>query len=79
MALRRILDVIDTGEHLKIARNALGWSLAETAAALLLAPGKSSQDRLREMEEGRREISGPIRVAMLAYLDGWRPTWFDEP
>lgn len=76
--LRPKLDMIDTGEHLKIARHSLGWSLAEMAGALLLADGKSSEDRLRQMEEGRREISGPIKVAVLAYLHGWRAPWMTE-
>ena len=64
---------IDTGADLRAARHVLGWSLADMAHALKLAPGKSSEDRLREMENDKREISGPIRVAVLAYLDGWRP------
>lgn len=85
MALRRIntamiadrlaseTDPVLAGEQLKLARHALGWSLAELVDALMLEPGDAAERRIREMEAGKRDISGPIRVAMLAYLDGWKP------
>jgi hypothetical protein len=28
------------------------------------------------MEDGRREISGPVAVAVEAFADGWRPDGF---
>jgi len=51
------------------------------ARALRLAgtPEKAAA-RVREMEAGRREISGPVQVAVEALLSGWRPNgWQDHP
>jgi len=68
--------MIETPADLKAARQALGWSLSQMADALRLAPPKGAQ-RVREMEAGAREISGPISVAVEALLSGWRPEGFD--
>ncbi len=51
------------------------------ARALRLAgtPEKAAA-RVREMEAGKRDISGPVQVAVEALLSGWRPTgWSDSP
>jgi len=44
------------------------------ARALRLAgtPDKAAT-RVREMESGNRPISGPVAVAVEAFLSGWRP------
>lgn len=68
-----------TPTTLKAARNALGWSLADMARALRLASAETKGgDRVREMESGARPISGPVSVAVEAFLTGWRPEgWTD--
>ena len=30
------------------------------------------------MEAGKRDISGPVQVAIEAFLSGWRPTGWSE-
>lgn len=71
---------ITTPDDLKAARQELGWSLRHLAQALRLAgtPEKAAT-RVREMEDERRDISGPVAVAVEAFLTGWRPQgWTDE-
>ena len=71
---------ITTPDDLKAARHALGWSLRQMARALRLAgtPEKAAT-RIREMEDARRDISGPVMVAVEAFLTGWRPEgWSDD-
>jgi hypothetical protein len=68
-------------DELKIARTILGWDHAQLARALRLAgtPDKQAA-RVREMEAGKRDISGPVQVAIEALLSGWRPNgWTDAP
>lgn len=50
------------------------------ARALRLAgtPDKL-EARIHDMEAGKRDISGPVQVAMEAFLSGWRPTGWTEP
>jgi hypothetical protein len=70
---------VTTPDDLKAARQRLGWSLRQMARALRLAgtPEKAAT-RVREMEDGRREISGPVCVAVESFLDGFRPeSWRD--
>ncbi len=71
--------MITTPDDLKAARHRLGWSLRTMARALRLAgaPEKAAT-RVREMEDGRREISGPVAVAVEAFADGWRPDDWSE-
>lgn len=64
--------MIRTPADLKAARRALGWSLSEMAGALRLT-GANAERMLRDMEAGAKPISGPIAVAVEAYLSGWRP------
>ena len=71
---------VATPEDLKAARHQLGWSLRQMARALRLAgtPEKAAT-RVREMEDGRRDISGPVCVAVEAFVHGWRPGgWTSE-
>jgi len=69
--------VIKTGPHLKQAREALGWSPVQLARALRLAGGdKQGEKRVLEMESGRRDISGPVTVAVESFLHGYLPVGF---
>jgi len=69
--------MIKTGPHLKQAREALGWSPTELARALRLAGGdKQGEKRVLEMESGRRDISGPVTVAVESFLRGFLPLGF---
>ncbi|MET0273763.1 MAG: helix-turn-helix transcriptional regulator [Phenylobacterium sp.] len=69
--------MIKTAPHLKQAREALGWTPAELARALRLAGGeKQGEKRVLEMESGRREISGPVAVAVESFLHGFSPVGF---
>lgn len=51
-----------TPADLKSARHALGLSVNEMADALRL--GANGHTAIREMERGKREISGPVSVAV---------------
>lgn len=69
--------VIKTGPHLKQAREALGWTPVQLARALRLAGGdKQGEKRVLEMESGRRDISGPVTVAVESFLHGYLPVGF---
>lgn len=63
---------ITTAADLYAARQRLGWSLRQMARALRLAEAKGA-DRVREMEDDRRPLTGPVCVAVEAFLSGWRP------
>jgi len=66
-------------DELRLARQVLGWSHDQMGRALKLAGGpEKAAARVKEMEAGRREISGPVQVAVEALLSGWRPSgWID--
>jgi hypothetical protein len=69
--------MIVTGPHLRQAREALGWSHADMARALRLAGDRSQgEKRVREMEAGKRMISGPVTVAVESFLHGFLPVGF---
>jgi rhamnose utilization protein RhaD (predicted bifunctional aldolase and dehydrogenase) len=69
--------VIRTGPHLKQAREALGWTPVDLARALRLAGGdKQGEKRVLEMEAGKRDISGPVTVAVESFLHGFLPVGF---
>jgi hypothetical protein len=60
---------IDTPAKVKAAREALGLSLSDMAIRLRLAGSlDNARTFVREMEEGRRPISGPIQVALEGML-----------
>lgn len=63
------------GTELKAARKELGWSLADMADALRLSE-TSGRDSIRKMESGKINISGPISVAVEAFLAGYIPEEF---
>ena len=66
------------GTELKAARKELGWSLADMAGALRLSE-TSGRDSIRKMESGKINISGPISVAVEAFLAGYIPEdYYDD-
>ncbi len=68
---------ISNGAAMKAARHALGWSLRDMARALRLASVETKgPDRVRDMESGAREVTGPVTVAVEAFLTGFRPAGF---
>lgn len=70
--------MIETPADLEQARTQLGWSLWDMARALRLnGEREQAAKRVREMENGARQISGPVAVAVEAFVDGWRPEGFD--
>lgn len=67
-------EMIRTPHELYEARKALGWTIAEMARELRLGgAGDKPAQYVREMESGARPISGPISVAVEAFLAGFRP------
>ena len=72
--------MIQSGDHLKQAREAMGWSPADLAHALrLTSADKHGGSRILEMEAGKRRISGPVAVAVEAFLRGYLPEGFEAP
>jgi hypothetical protein len=72
--------MIETGAHLRQAREAMGWSPAELARALRFSSAdKHGESRILEMEAGKRPISGPVSVAVEALLHGFVPQGFERP
>ncbi|CAN5400228.1 hypothetical protein BH10PSE1_BH10PSE1_35120 [soil metagenome] len=66
--------------ELKVARQILGWDPLTMAQALRLAGSPEKLEaRVLDMEAGKREISGPVQVAIEAFLGGWRPNGWIEP
>jgi len=70
--------VIQTGEHLRQAREAMGWSPADLARALRFGENHGGS-RILEMESGKRQITGPVSVAVEALLRGFVPDGFTPP
>jgi len=58
---------IDDGAALHTARKALGLSVNQLADRLRLS-GANGGDAVREMESGKRPISGPVSVAVEGLL-----------
>ena len=65
--------------ELKLARTILGWDTLTMGRALRLSgtPEKLTA-RVQDMEAGKRDISGPVQVAVEAFLSGWRPNGWDQ-
>jgi hypothetical protein len=70
--------LIETGDHLRQAREAMGWTPADLARALRFAENHGSS-RVLEMEAGKRPISGPVTVAVEALMRGFLPVGFEPP
>jgi hypothetical protein len=65
---------IRDGKGLMWARKRLGWSMLEMAENLRMeGPPDKLKGRIHEMEIGTRNVSGPITVAVEAFLWGFRP------
>lgn len=63
---------IETGTDLKRARKALGWTVNNLVDALRLSPDNGGR-AIRRMEAGDRPVTGPIKVAVEAFLAGYIP------
>lgn len=70
--------MIETGEHLRQVREAMGWSAADLARALRFGENHGAS-RILEMETGKRPISGPVAVAVEALMRGFLPYGFKPP
>ena len=69
---------IHDGAGLMWARKQLGWSMLGMAYALRMeGPDDKLKSRIHEMEIGTRTLSGPITVAVEAFLQGFLPDGFD--
>lgn len=66
-----------TPEKLKLARNYMGYSVNDMAAALRLSP-ENGGTTIRKMESGKVNITGPIMVAVDAMLKGYDPFGYEE-
>ncbi|MEH6665815.1 MAG: hypothetical protein V7678_13260 [Brevundimonas sp.] len=68
-------------DELRIARQILDWDPLTMARALRLAGTPEKQAaRILHMEAGKRDVSGPVQVAVEALLSGWRPHgWSEDP
>lgn len=72
---RRPDELITTPEEFAAARAKLGLSLAELGEALGLGGGREqAAKRVRQMETGFKDISGPVARVLQAMLAGWRPS-----
>ena len=56
-----------TGPDLKSHRKALGFSVRELSDALRM--GANGPTHLREMEAGKRPVTGPIQTAVLLLVE----------
>ena len=72
------LDVIKTGDDLRQAREAMGWTPADLARALRFQQNHGAS-RIMEMEAGKRQVSGPVSVAVEALMRGFLPVGFEPP
>lgn len=70
--------MIETGDHLRQAREAMGWSPADLARALRFQENHGAS-RILEMESGKRQLTGPVTVAVEALLRGFVPDGFQPP
>lgn len=66
--------------ELKVARQILGWDALTMGQALRLSgTPEKLEARVHDMEAGKRDISGPVQVAVEAFLSGWRPNGWAKP
>ncbi len=64
--------MIENGTDLKRARKELGWTVNNLVDALRLSPDNGSR-AIRRMEAGAQPVTGPISVAVEAFLAGFIP------
>lgn len=67
---------IENGTDLKRARKELGWTINNMVDALRLSPDNGSR-AIRRMESGTQPVTGPISVAVEAFLAGYIPEDYD--
>lgn len=67
---------IRTGRDLKRARKILGWSVNDMSDTLRLSQGTGNRT-IRRMEAGDNHVTGPICVAVEAFLAGFIPEYDD--
>jgi transcriptional regulator with XRE-family HTH domain len=61
-------------DEIRAARRQLGLSLSEFGEAIGIDGScKTRAARVRDMESGRRDITGPVSRVVEALLAGWRP------
>ena len=66
--------MIATGQDVRQAREHMQLSLYELADLLRMgADSKKGADYLRQIEGGKRRLSGPLALSLEALLSGWRP------
>ena len=70
--------MIKTGDHLRQAREAMGWTPTDLARALRFQENHGPS-RILEMEAGKRQVSGPVSVAVEALMRGFLPVGFEAP
>ncbi len=70
--------MIRTAADLTAAAATLGWSDATLGRALrLVGNPEAVRKRVYQMKTGVAPISGPVAVAVEAFLDGYRPAGFE--
>lgn len=62
--------MIKTADDFRWARKELGWSVNQMVDALRLSPDNGGRT-IRRMEAGDQPITGPISVAVEAFLAGF--------
>ena len=67
---------IETGTDLKRARKQLGWTINDMVDALRLSPDNGNRT-IRRIEAGDQPVTGPIKVAVEAFLAGYSPNGID--
>lgn len=71
-----------TPAQVRQIRKTLGWSVRDMADALCLSvAGGATQVRRMEMDPSRSkhaEVTGPVAVAMMAFLTGFEPPLPEE-
>lgn len=70
--------MITTGDQLREAREALGWTCYAMGVALALTGEREAvRKRIDQMETGAKPVSGPVGIAVEAFRAGFRPRHFD--
>lgn len=66
-----------TAEQFTAAQKALGLSDKQLADNLGLSP-RNGDTTVRKIKDDKIACSGPISTAVVAFLQGFRPTWYRE-
>lgn len=71
-----------SGRDLYGARQELGWSSGLMGRALKLGQWEdphchTPKARIYAMESGHKDLTGPVQVAVEAFLEGFRPSHID--